>query len=106
MKRVVTLSTFARIITAGLLFWAIKRHANDYFTILRFVVCAVAVYVAYLSYVDKAAAWLWLFSTIAVLFNPLVILRLSRQTWAPLDIGTGILMLISVWFIQEKKSSS
>ena len=106
MKRLITLSTFARTIAAGLLFWSIARHPYDYFTILRFVVCAVAIYVAYLSYINKAIGCLWLFGVIAVLFNPLVIVRLSRQTWMPVDIATGIVMLISIWFVQEKQRSS
>lgn len=37
-----------------------------------------------------------------MLFNPLIIVRLSRETWAPIDIGTGIGLLISIWFVQEK----
>jgi hypothetical protein len=102
IKRIITPSTVTRIIAAGLLFWAVKRHPFDYFTILRFVVCAVGLYVAYLSYVNKAMVWLWLFRAIAVLFNPLITIRLSRQTWAPIDIGTGIVILISIWFVQEK----
>ena len=103
MKRLISISTFARLLAAGLLFFAIERQPMDYFTILRFVVCAVSIYVGYLAYVNKEIGWLWLFGALAVLFNPLATVKLSRQTWAPIDVGVGIVLLISIWFVQEKQ---
>jgi len=101
MKRFITLSTFARIFAAGLLFWAIARHSYDYFTILRWVTCAVTSYCAYVAYSQRSIGWTWVIGAIAVLFNPLVIIKLSRETWMPIDIATGVVLLISIWFVQE-----
>lgn len=103
MKRLLTLSSFARVIAAGLLFWAVARHTYDYFTILRLVSCAVTSYCGYLAYAQKAVGWVWVMGAIAVLFNPLVPVTLSRQTWMPIDIATGLVLLISIWFVQERK---
>ena len=103
MKRLLTFSTLLRLIAAGLLFWALDRHQIGYFTVLRWCVCAVAVFVAYLAYLQGAVAWVWIAGLIAVLFNPLLIVRLSRQTWMPIDAATGIVLLISIWFVQEKR---
>lgn len=102
MKRLITLSTFARVIAAGLLFWALAPHRYDYFTILRWATCAATSYTAYIAYSQKAVGWTWLMGAIAVLFNPLIIVRLSRETWTPIDIATGFALLISIWFVQEK----
>lgn len=103
MKRFITFSTLARIIAAGLLFWAIARHGYDYFTILRWVTCGVTSYCAYLAFAQKAIAWAWVMGAIAILFNPLVIIKLSRETWKPIDIAIGLVLLISIWFVQEKQ---
>lgn len=103
-KRLVTLSTFARIIAAGLLFWAIARHGYDYFTILRWITCGVASYTAYVAVSQRAIGWTWTMAAIVALFNPLIIVTLSRQSWMPVDVATGLVLLVSVWFIQEEES--
>jgi len=103
MKRLITLSTVARIVAAGLLFWALGKHPYDYFTILRWVTCAVALYALYVAYSQKAIGWAWTMGVIAVLFNPLIIVRLKRATWRPIDVIAGIVLLISIWFVQEKR---
>lgn len=103
MRRLLTLSSLARIIAAGLLFWAVARHSYDYFTILRWVSCAVTSYCVYVAYAQKAVGWMWVMGAIAVLFNPLVIVRLRRETWMPIDVATGVVLLISIWFVREKR---
>jgi hypothetical protein len=102
VKRLITPSTFARVIAAGLLFWAIAPHRYDYFTILRWVTCAAASYSAYVAYAQKATGWTWLMGAVALLFNPLVTVKLSRQTWTPIDIAIGLVLLISIWFFPRE----
>lgn len=104
LKRLISLSTFARLIAAGLLFWALARHSIDYFTLLRWVVCGVAAYTAYVAVAQESRAWPWVMGGIAVLFNPIIQVRLSRKTWAPIDVGTGVVLLVSIWFVQERRA--
>lgn len=104
MNRFITLSTFARLAAVGLLFWALARHRYDYFTILRWVTCAAALYTVYVAYMQKNTGWAWVMGVIAVLFNPFIIVRLKRETWTPIDVVTGIILLVSIWFVQEKRS--
>jgi hypothetical protein len=101
MKRYLTLSVIARIVASALLFWALARHPYGYFVLLRWVTCGVLAYCGYLSYSLKRIPWAWLFGFLALLFNPIAPVRLDRQTWAYLDIGTGVILLTSIFFVRE-----
>jgi hypothetical protein len=101
MKRYLSLSVIARVVASALLFWALARHQYGYFVLLRWVVSGVSVYCGYLSYTLKRIPWAWVFGFSALLFNPIALVRIDRQTWAYLDIATGIILLISIFFIRE-----
>jgi hypothetical protein len=96
-----SLSVIARIVGSVLLFWALFEHPYGYFTLLRWVVCATAIYTAYLSTTVNRVPWAWVFGLIALLFNPLIPVRIDRATWAYLDVAVGILFLISLFFVRE-----
>jgi hypothetical protein len=96
-----SLSVIARIVGSILLFWAFSKHPYGYFTLLRWVVCAAAVYTAYVSTTVNRVPWAWVFGFIALLFNPLILVRIDRATWAYLDVAVGILFLLSLFFVRE-----
>jgi len=85
----------ATIVAAGLLFWALARHPYDYYVLLRWVVCAVGAYGAYLFGARKQTGWMVILGVIALMFNPIIPVRLSRETWRIIDIGTATALLIS-----------
>jgi hypothetical protein len=99
-----SLSSIARIVGSILLFWALSKHPYGYFTLLRWVVCAIAVYTAYLSTIVNRVPWAWVFGLIALLFNPLIPVRIDRVTWAYLDVAIGIFFLLSIFFVRENLS--
>jgi hypothetical protein len=101
MKHYLTFSVIARIDASALLFWALARQPYGYFILLRWVTCGVSAYCAYLSYSIKRTPWAWLYGFVALLFNPLAPVRLDRQTWGYLDIATGVVFLISIFFVRE-----
>ena len=92
----------ARLIAAGLLLWALARHPIGYYTILRFVTCAVCAYAVYLALQSKQVGWAFVFGAIAVLFNPLISFRMTRATWAYVDVITAVLLVASVPLFREK----
>ncbi len=57
-----------------------------YFQLLRWVVTAVAIYIAYTSYESKKFTWTWIFGITAILFNPLFPFYFARETWQILDV--------------------
>lgn len=66
-----------------------------FYTLMRFVVCGAAVVLAYQEYqrVQVLSGWIAAFSFIALLFNPLAPVHLSRAIWSPIDVAVAIFFL-------------
>ncbi len=93
-------SIIVRILASTLLFWALSNHQYDYYVLLRWVVCASAAYSAYLAVKTEKIPWAWTMGIMALLFNPIIPLHLSRQTWTYIDIIAGTIFLISIFFVK------
>ncbi len=65
-----------------------------YFQIMRLVVCGAVCFGAFT--LKNRQGWLGTMAIIAVLFNPLLPVRLDRNTWQVIDLATGIVFLISI----------
>ncbi|VGO20976.1 hypothetical protein SCARR_03044 [Pontiella sulfatireligans] len=72
-----------------------------YFQILRWAVCGVCGYRAYLSYTLEEKAWMWGFIFAGVLFNPISPIRLDRDVWAVVDVCLAVLLLLSLKAIRN-----
>jgi hypothetical protein len=88
----------ARFITAVVVIWSVSAHwpNYNYYVALRAAVFAVTLWGAFTAYKLKDRAWLWAFAIIAVLYNPIFIIHLSRPVWQPINIMVGIALLISL----------
>ena len=79
-----------------------RRYVPDeslpyvYFQVLRLVVCGAACFGAFT--LRHRQGWLWMFVGTAVLFNPLVPVRLDRSIWQIVDLAAGITFLASTVF--------
>jgi DNA repair exonuclease SbcCD ATPase subunit len=93
----------AKLIAALLLFAALGRHPYDYYTLLRWITCAVCAFTAFQAAEMKKSGWLWVFIIVAIVFNPLVPLRLKRDTWALVDIAAAVLLLLSIAVMDIRK---
>ena len=93
-----------RIITAALLIWALSKHPYGYYTLLRFVVCGVTAFGVYFAAEFKRIGWAWIFGIIAILFNPIFPIRLDRNTWAIIDVGVAVILLISIFILKVSTS--
>ena len=97
------------IITAVMLLLALAPWPYGYYQLLRFVVCGAAAYVAFMAYNWQKIWAVWLFGFIAVLFNPLIPVHLSREAWQPIDIICVILFISSMLILKnpaEKKENN
>jgi len=94
------------IIAAIMLFLALAPWPYGYYQLLRFVVCGAAVYVAYLAYNWQKIWAVWLFGFIAVLFNPLIPIHLSRELWQPVDVICGIIFIAIAIILNMPVTSS
>jgi hypothetical protein len=90
-------SILVRIISAGLLLWALDRHPYDYFTIMRWIVFASSSFCFYLATKSKQSVWLWVFGIIGLLFNPIIPIHLARKTWSVVDVVSALVLVVSIF---------
>lgn len=89
------------LIAALMLLGALAPWPYGYYQLLRFVVCGVSIYVAVIAY-DWQKIWAtWLFGFVAVLFNPLVSIHLSREIWQPIDAGCALLFFVIAFVLKK-----
>ena len=86
-------------IAAVMLLVALADCPYGYYRLLRVVVCAAAVFVTVLGVAWKRYWASWLFGIVAVLFNPLAPIHLTREIWRPTDIIVSALFLLSIVFL-------
>ena len=95
-------SIVAKLIATGLLFGALARHSYDYYTLLRWVVCVVSAFAAVRAADAHQTGWLWAFAIVALLFNPVIPVHLKRDTWAFIDFGVAVFLLVSIAFTDRQ----
>ncbi|WP_109853319.1 DUF6804 family protein [Aquimarina sp. AU58] len=89
-------------ICACLLFAAVLNLPIEYYSILRIVVCMGSLLVIISLF--KKNTWAIVFAVIAVLFNPIIPVYLYlKPYWIPIDIISGILFLLILFFAKPKK---
>ncbi len=89
------------LIAAGMLLLSLAPWPYGYYQLLRFVVCGVGAYVAYTAYQWQKLWAVWLFGFIALLFNPLIPIHLSRELWQPIDVACAILFIVMAFVLKK-----
>jgi len=84
------------ILSIFMLFGAIAEWPYGYYILLRWITCITSILVAFKAF-EKNIDWAKVvFTVIAILFNPLFPIYLSRSTWIPLDIITALLFIFAM----------
>jgi len=89
------------LVAALFLFGALLSWPYSYFQLLRWVVCGIGTYSAYMAHERGRAGWAFVFGIIAVLFNPIMPFYLQKGTWKVFDIAAAIPFLVFP-FIKNK----
>ena len=77
----------AALVAAGFLLVAAFSHWPYFFyVLLRLTVCAIALYLAHHAFSAERKAWVWVFGAVAVLFNPLIPMRMHRSDWSNVNL--------------------
>jgi hypothetical protein len=80
-------SVLPAALAAGFLSLAVSsRWPYSFYVLMRLTVCAIGLYLAHKSFIDGRKAWAWILGCVAVLFNPLVPMRMHRSDWSTIDI--------------------
>jgi hypothetical protein len=86
---------------ALLLLAAGDHFPYGFYILLRFVVCGTALFFASEAYRRGRELWLWVLGALAVLFNPLVPVRMRRQDWELFDVLGAMLLTVAVWQLRR-----
>ena len=94
------------VIAALMLFGALGQWPYGYYQLLRFVTCAVSVYVAFMAYQWQKIWAVWLFGFIGLLFNPLIPIHLPREVWQLIDITCAFLFVVIASVLRKPKEQT
>lgn len=98
--------TIPAAMAAGLLVGALGDWPYGYYQVLRLVVCAAAIFVAYKSWTYRQPWGTWVFICIAVLFEPFGIWRIDREMWEVLDLVVAGLFLVGIGALHQPSAES
>lgn len=89
------------ILPAALLLIAVAPLPYGYYTFLRIAVTLCACTIGWMAYKerDQISAWVVIFGLVAILFNPLIPVYLTRDVWLVLDIGVAAIFL-TWWYLR------
>jgi hypothetical protein len=91
-----------KVVAIMLLFWALADNSYNYYQFLRWTILIIGGYSACIAYKNEEMGWAWIFSIMAILFNPIIPFYLTKSAWQTLDLITGFVFLISVFKTKNK----
>ena len=105
-KSTILLLCIAWLIAAVILvFAAAKKQPDSFYTLLRWVCCAVFAYSAVASFQMRRMLWLWIFAVLAALFNPVFLSLRDRSLWIVADwFAIGVMVIAAFVFRKASKT--
>jgi hypothetical protein len=90
------------VIASALLLVATERMPYGYYTLTRIVVCGLGAFFAYVGWEGGLVSRVWstIFGLVAVLFNPIFPIYLSRGTWYGIDISVAFIFAAHLIFVR------
>ena len=96
----------ARVIAAIVALVGVASLPYGYYVLLRWVVCPVAAYTALEAAKQPKKGWTWVFGVLALVFNPILPVHLTREVWPVVDFAACVLMLVSVATVKTRSGQS
>jgi hypothetical protein len=81
------------------------KESLGYFVAIRVVVCFTSVYAAVTAYKTKRETWAWLLGANAALYNPFVLVHLTRDTWKLVDLVDLGLIVAAAFALRIRRES-
>lgn len=89
------------IVTLLLLLIALFDMPYFYYQILRWIVCGVAGYSAYVEFEKEKSVWFYVFAFATLIYNPISPLFLNKEIWILIDLAFIILITA---YLQKRHS--
>ncbi len=83
-------------ISGALLLLGILNLPYGYYNFLRLAICISSAIIAYHFYNSQKTSWTIIFGAIALLFNPIIPVFLTKSIWVVLDLIAAILFFSSL----------
>lgn len=77
-----------------------KGWPYGFFTLLRFIVFTISIYVARLLYLKNQEGWLWAYIFVAILFNPFIPIYLNRSSWITINLFVLLFFACSFFYLK------
>jgi hypothetical protein len=83
------------VATALVLIVAVFPLPYGYYTFTRIVTCLACIVLAWSAWrpVGRSAPWAAIFTLLAILFNPIIPVHLTKKIWVVLDLGAAMIIL-------------
>lgn len=90
-----------------LLLLALFHLPYGYYTFLRIIICIWGCCKSYRFFNSQNSGFFGFLTTgVAILYNPLIPIHLSRDIWTSINIATVVIILLTVWADKISKKSS
>jgi len=73
-----------------------------YYVLLRWIITGIALFILSIANKLQRKGWVWLMSSIAILFNPLIPIHLDKETWVIIDFIVAILFFTSIFQVKPE----
>jgi len=78
------------VCVATLLGAALAHLPYFFYVLLRVLICTASAYLSAKRYQERRTPWVWTFGAIALLFNPVFPVRMTRPDWQVINLLTAI----------------
>lgn len=96
-----------RNVVAGILVFmlllAIPKLPYGYYILLRWAVTATALFSVWVASEYGCKLWVFVMGGIAILFNPIIPVHLSKGIWVAIDFCTAIVFFVSMFHIKPER---
>ena len=92
-----------QIIAIIMLLWALNpQNPYGYYVLLRIVLCAICVFLAFRAQEIRNNAWVWILGVTAVIYNPIIRIHLTREIWSVVNVATIIVLAITFGTLRKR----
>ncbi len=91
------------IVVAVILLLSIAPMPFGYYTFMRIVITIIAIFFAIYKYDNTINFWVIFYGLVAILFNPIFPIVLSREIWHGIDFIVAVIFILDAYWsnIQE-----
>lgn len=96
-----------QLVATLMLLWALyPSNPYGYYILLRWVCCAVFVYLALGAYTQGKEGWVLVFGITAAIYNPILRVHLTREIWSGINVATVVVAVASVSVLKLSEEDS